>query len=157
MSIGGTIRTSDYIAAQFLHMRRTAVFFAGFVFVAVLLCFLLLKNPFSPQGAGFYLLCYFAALTAAFVLYIPIRAKRTLRQYKALSEPITIEVQELGLRFKRLNGEMLLPWSHLQKWRYNRRVLLLYVEDRLFHMVPSHFFSSANDFAAFVNVLNRRG
>jgi len=86
-------------------------------------------------------------------VFIPWRAKRSYKQYKALSEPVSVEVRDDGLFFKRENGEGLLPWSHIVKWRQNKKLLLLYPTNNVFHLIPHHFFSTPEAFSAFKEVI----
>jgi hypothetical protein len=143
MVVEGSIKEGDYVAAQFLHMRPRPLFAA---LGAILLCIFLLVLFFNRDIAGFVVL--FAL--AAFPLYTLWSAKRAFRQYKALSEPQAIEVKESGLYFKRENGEALVPWSHVRKWRHNNKLLLLYPASRLFHLIPSHFFTSHESYLNFL-------
>jgi len=97
-----------------------------------------------------------AYLALWFLVFIPWHAKRNYRQYKALSESVSLEVREGGVFFKWSNGEALIPWSHIVKWRHSKTLLLLYPTSNVFHLVPSHFFATSDAFAEFVQVLKDR-
>ena len=87
---------------------------------------------------------------------IPWRARRTFREYKALSEPFSMEVRDDGLFFERQNGSGLVPWGHLVKWRANSSLVLLYPARNLFYLVPKHCFPDSEQFAQFQARLTER-
>jgi hypothetical protein len=67
-----------------------------------------------------------------------------------------MEVREDGLYFKRQNGEGLVPWSHILKWRHNKKIILVYPVANVFYMIPSHFFSTSEGYAALVKNIEAR-
>src|SRR5689334_14765036 len=107
----GIITERDYVAAQFLHIRpRRALAIVGVLLVAAFIWTLVV----APSPLMFGIIAY---LVVWFGLYIPWRAKRNYRQYKQISERISIEIREDGLFFSAKNGTNLVPWSHIFKWR----------------------------------------
>ena len=93
------------------------------------------------------LLFGFLVILAVYVLIvIPWHAKKTYRNYKALSLPVTVEVLDEGLRFESPTGNNLAPWDHFVKWRKNKNLILVYPTKRLFHLLPRHFFETSADF-----------
>jgi YcxB-like protein len=144
MVVEGTIEERDYIASQYLHLRPRPVFA---VIGLLLLALFVWALAAAPSIIMFGVLVY---LVSAYALYIPWSAKRNYRQYKALSTPVSMEIRTDGLYFKQQNGEGLVPWSHVHKWRHNKKMLLLYPTGNVFHLVPSHFFPSQESFGTFV-------
>jgi len=150
MSISGQLKEGDYVAAQFLHMRPRRVY----AIIGVLLsCLAILAVVYSHS---LILILCLAYLAGCFFIYLPFRAKRTFRQYKALSERMTVEIRDDGLFVRRINGEGLVPWSQIMKWRNNRKLVLLYPAGSVFHLIPSHFFPNENDFKSFLDTLESR-
>lgn len=150
MKFGGTLSEKDYVAAQFLHLRPRPVF--AFIGVFLLAAYALVLFVF-PSLLTFGVAVY---LVGSFLLYVPWRARRNFRQYAALSESVSVEVHPDGLRFTRKNGEGLLPWSEIRKWRRNQRLLLLYPASNIFHLLPSHFFASSEAYIEFINETEKR-
>ncbi len=150
MTVTGQLKEVDYVAAQFLHLRPKRVFAVIGLF---LLCLVVWAMVFA-QSYWFLLVLIYLAVFFAFI--IPFKAKRNFRQYKVLSEPLTMEVREDGLFFKRTNGEGLVPWSHIVKWKNNKKLAILYPARNLFYMVPNHFFASPVEFQEFVDTLKER-
>ncbi len=150
MIVTGQLKEVDYVAAQFLHLRPRPVFAViGLILLCLAICAIVYVHSFWFLFGLIYLVVFFAVI-------IPFKAKRTFRQYKVMSEPVTMEVLEGGLFFKRTNGEGLVPWSHIVKWKNNKKLAILYPAGNLFYMVPNHFFAGPVEFEAFVATLKER-
>lgn len=150
MPIEGQLTQNDYMAAQFLHLRPRPVFAVIGVILLALYAWALTQKPsFLLVGVGIYLAVYFTLL-------IPWQVRRTFRQYKALSELISVEIRDDGLFFKKPNSEGLFPWAHIIKWKRNKKLLLLYPADNLFYVLPSSFFPSQEAFNEFLRVMEEK-
>lgn len=150
MLIQGQLQESDYLAARFLHFFSKSflnffIWTMSGLFLVSSFILLVFGQPFS-----FYLVLFYFAVIFLFVYF---KAKRNFRQYRALSEPQTIEIRDEGLFFKRLHSEGLLPWSHIIKWRYNKKLVLLYPAGNIFYMIPRHFFANPEEYPAFLTEL----
>jgi YcxB-like protein len=144
----GSIKERDYIMAQFLHIRPRPVF----TVIGTLLLAVLTWAVFM----GFSSLLLFGAiayLIVFFFVYTPWWARKTFLQYKALSESVSMQVRSDGLFFKRQNGEELVPWSYIVKWRNNKKLLLLYPANNVFYIVPNHFFAKQEDYITFIDTV----
>lgn len=150
MRIEGIVREADYIRSQYLHLRPRPVLAALGILILGLLIWALLSVP------GWILPAAVAYLSLVFLVILPYRGRRNYRQYKALSEPTTIELRDEGIFFKRTNGEGLLPWSQIIKWRESKTLVLLYPANNMFHLVPRHFFATPDAFATFKEALRSR-
>jgi hypothetical protein len=150
MAIQGALTESDYVAAQFLHMRPRLVFA---VYGGLLLALTLWA---AAEAGSAVLIGCLAILAAYFALLIPFLAKRNFRSYKALAESVTVEARVDGLFFRRLNGEGLLPWADIRKWRQNKRLVLVYPANNIFHMIPRRFFENDESFKQFTALLETR-
>jgi hypothetical protein len=148
--IHGLLTEADYLAAQRLHMKPRSAFAIVALALVALAVASFIASPSWMLGAAL------AMLAATFFVYLPFNAKRTFRQYKALSEPTSIEVRDEGVYFKRETGEGLVPWSHVVKWRHSSTLLLLYPANRVFYLIPAHFFQDQSAFASFVSVIESK-
>ena len=149
MIIKGTCTEQDFVASQFLHLRpRPWLAVAGIIIICLAL-WALLRAPSIWFGAAFLYLVLWG-------LYIPFKAKRAFRQFKAMSEPTEIHVRDTGLFFKRTNGEGLVPWDEILKWRSNSKLVLLYPTSMVFYLVPAHFFDGAESYSAFIKIIQAR-
>jgi len=150
MPIQGTLSESDYVSAQFLHVKpRPALKITGLLLVAICIAVAI----FHPT---LWFIVALAYLVGSFLIYMPFKARRTFRQYKALSEHVTIEVRDDGLFFKRTNGEGLVPWSHILKWRANDKMLLLYPASSMFYLITTKFFPSQDSFIEFKTLIETK-
>jgi hypothetical protein len=149
--IQGELQQTDYVRAQFLHMRPRRSFAA----IGVLLLLLFAVAAFLGDGT-LPLVALLAFLGALFFVYIPWRARRAFRQYKALSEPIKVTIQDEGLHFEREHGSGLLPWAQIRKWKGSNQLILLYPADHIFHLLPRHFFMNEPEFSGFQATLEAR-
>ena len=150
MQAEGVIQESDYVRSQYLHIRPRPILAVIGVVILALFAWALVASPsWVMTGVAAYLALWFLVI-------IPWRAKKIYRQYKALSESVSVEVRDDGLFFKRSNGEGLVPWSHIVKWRQSKKLLLLYPANNIFHLVPSHFFPTQEAYAAFGKVVKGR-
>jgi hypothetical protein len=149
MQIQGQIQEADYMSAQSLHRHKLSFLILPLILVASLLELLL----FFVDELNPFVVALLVVLTTFYFFYLPYLHKRHYRQYKALSESVTVEVRDDGLFFKRINSEALVPWSHITKWRHNKKLVLLYPVGNAFYIIPSHFFSSPEEFQTFLTVL----
>jgi ABC-type bacteriocin/lantibiotic exporter with double-glycine peptidase domain len=149
MAISGQIRESDYVAAQWIHIRPNLLMsILGVILMAIIIWTLFLDAPIVS-------ICILILIAIYFGLIAPWYTRRIFRKYKALSEKLEIDIQDSGLHFKRETGEGLMPWSHIIKWKRNKTLVLLYPTDNVFIMIPSHLFPNNGDFTAFVSILEK--
>jgi hypothetical protein len=148
--IQGALTLADYMAAQRLHLKPRPMFaIVGAILVLVALGTMFLA-PSWELGIAL------AVLAGMFFVHLPLKARRTFKQFKALSEPMAIEIREAGLFFKSTNGEGLVPWSHITRWRRSNTMMLLYPASGFFYMVPSSFFSDQAEFSEFATVVEAK-
>ena len=83
-------------------------------------------------------------------------ARRTFREYKALSEPVSFEIREDGLYARRTHGEGLVLWSELLKWKKNQNLVLLYPAKNIFYMIPRRFFDNTEQFESFLTLVGAK-
>jgi hypothetical protein len=148
--IQGQLKQSDYVAAQYLNIKPRL----GFAIIGVLLlaCVLIVM----VLSRSLVLAICVAYLVLMYAVFIPFGAKRSFRLYKALSEHTVVEVRADGLFFKRANGEGLVPWNEIVKWKKNNSLVLLYPTNNVFYLVPAHFFESPGDFTSFCGLVESR-
>lgn len=150
MTITGTITESDYVAAQFLHMRPRVVFAViGVLLVGLYLWFVLMRPKPFPIALLVFMVGYFT-------VYLPWAAKSAYRKYKAISEPVELELREDGLFARNPHAQSVTPWDHIGRWRKGKLMVLLYPTDNLFMIVPSHMFGSPEHYAEFTKALESR-
>lgn len=159
--IQGTYTTADLTAATWTNMRpRRSIGIAGIVIVA--LFFLALWSDFARSrggSQGWQLYLGFGApiyLALVFGLWLPYRIRRTFKQRKDLQRSCSFTATPEGLRFASEGVEGVKPWGDYLKWREGRKVLLLYISDGHFQMIPKRFFESGEALSAFRTLLESK-
>jgi hypothetical protein len=147
----GILTEADSVDAKWLHFRRPAVFV--FFLLYVVFAELLMGMIHAPLWV---LAVVPPILVATVVVTIPWHAKRAFRLYKALSERFSVDARPEGLFFRRTNGESLLPWNHIVRWRRNRKVLILYPTTNIYHVLPARLFADAEAYEAFARMLDEQ-
>lgn len=148
--IHGQIKEEDYVAAQFVHIRPRPLFaVVGILLVLSAILTVFIAGSVIVGAALAYFMLYF-------LVFIPYSARKNYRLYKAISEPVTVTIQEDGIFFKREGGEGLMKWSEIVKWRPSKKLVLLYPTNNLFYLLPSHIFSQESGFEAFKKLLEEK-
>jgi hypothetical protein len=100
-------------------------------------------------GFGFwYAVVYF--------LIVPTRAGLTYRRQKALQRPYDVGWNANGVAIDNEFSNGVTPWSDYRKWRESKGLFLLYLSDRLFHLLPKRAFANEDAVATFRGVLRER-
>jgi len=144
----GTLTEADCVDAKWLHFRRPSVlmFFLLYLAAPDLLMWMI-------QAPLWVLAVIPPVLVATAAMTIPWHAKRAFRMYKAMSEHFSVDSRPDGLFFRRTNGEALLPWDHIVRWRSDRKVLILYPTTNLYHVLPARLFVDSEGYEAFAKML----
>jgi hypothetical protein len=95
------------------------------------------------------------AILFAIALFVrgPRLSRQHYRQYKAIQEPITIELLDGGIRLSLPDGESNVPWSKIFQWRQNEQFILVFKMRLLFHIVPKSIARDGFDIALLVKRL----
>jgi YcxB-like protein len=150
VSIHGKISLSDYLAGVRLHYRPRPWLAAAATLTIVCLVWLSIRW----HDWGLALLPAYVA--AVLLIFVPLRARRSFRQNKGLSEPMTIELRDDGLYLTNTYSNGLMPWSHVHKLKSNSRITLIYRTGQMFHLIPSRFFETVRDYEVFVQTVKAR-
>ncbi|MHC9511069.1 YcxB family protein [Kangiella sp. M94] len=95
-------------------------------------------------------------LTVHFFVLIPWRVKKVYHEYSAIQEPTSISFSDEGLEFSSANGKGLFPWSDIRKIKKNNSLILIYPNRINFHLIPSHFFNSKEEFDEFAKLVDSK-
>jgi len=141
--IDGMYELSDYQhgnkrhAAKQWSIRRVLVLFI-LVLMALGLGYILstLTNP----DLLLWLVLFLLALAIAFLIYtfvlFPAQVKKIFYQQKELSLPFHMKLDEKGLLFQNELSSSLRPWNLFTKWDEDEKIMLLYLNDMMFVMIP---------------------
>ncbi|MBV1687117.1 YcxB family protein [Novosphingobium sp. G106] len=145
-----TLGESDLVEAFRLNARRAAIrpLVLAAVLVTALLVLLLAISPLARQSLtsrpltlmleGALALAALLLLLAVLVRPLIFRklAQRSLAQRADLAGPVEWEFGAEGIRHTTIHSDSRYPWAALRGWRENEAVLLLYIADNLFYIVP---------------------
>jgi hypothetical protein len=143
MKVQFRITENEYVAAARLHAWRhfiaswhSTANLLGLGAIVVLVGIGLWERVVSVFALVFIALIISIWAAWNLLLYVPRRARRHYRQYKAIQEPITAELTDAGIRFSNSDGEGVLPWSKVLQWRQNGQFILIYTMPIMFYILP---------------------
>lgn len=152
MKISGQLLWTDYLKAQFLHMRpgkaigilRYVIY--GFVALAALAG--MVAGGVAESWPFFLpILLLFVYIFAYNYVFLPRRVRRLFEQNKELGAPVEHEITPEGLITTNQYGNSNRPWSLFRKWKESKDLLMLYITDFQFILLPRRFFTD-EQFAA---------
>jgi len=148
IEVNGTLQPNDYVRAQFLNLRPRPVYK---VVGVILLAAAIWAGWYSFSQGDIELLDYlFVAailfLILNFAVYLPWKTRRIYKQQKAMQRELTYRFDESGVFASNENGQSTTPWEDYLKWKQNDHMILLYLSDCLYHMIPKTLFHQSDDF-----------
>ncbi|MBT9556376.1 MAG: YcxB family protein [Myxococcales bacterium] len=153
MTIGGRLTEEDYVAAQIFNLKPKPW---QALFVVMVVGFAYLVLAFADPLRSLLVIAAPLAVVTLIALWARANAKRTYRQTKANSEPVTIEIDDEGLLFRSRMGEGRVPWAHIFKWRWSEEMVLIFPNGAMYYLIPRHFFQSNEDFESLLRSLHHR-
>ncbi|WP_457388844.1 YcxB family protein [Roseateles sp. P5_E1] len=141
------LSSDDYLSAIRAGFKPRPAFAAlGILIVVLALAALvfMLGSWWRGEGSwsdvlGVLAICYFPAW---YWFYLPWKVRRLYAQQRSLHQPASVEIGEAGLQFRTVNGEGLMPWENVYRWRETKVVFVLYQSDLLFSLIPKRYFDS---------------
>lgn len=138
----GVVSYSDYLAAHRLHRHKAAVVMNWLMVVVAIVgpATIFLGN----WKWGIIILCGgIGGLAGEFFqahFFLPRKVKKLYAQYKGIASPVTYEwdAERLIGRSEMGRGER--QWKDYSNVKENDRVLLLYITDHLFEVIPKQWF-----------------
>ncbi len=151
------ISEKDYVGAMKLYSKITPKIAAisGVVVIALLIASIFGCGAIQAGAIGGLIGGAVVALLGRYLVN-PILARRHYRKYKAIQEPITISLKEEGVHFSSPDGEVLLKWEQVLKWRQNDEYLLIYPMPRMFHIIPKSIAGSGFELSPIISSLQDR-
>jgi len=154
--IHARLEVDDYLAAQQLHTRWTRRQLG--VVAAMLGAGLLLAWASMHERWAFVVACSLlggavggiVAREVARRFVLPWRSRRVFTQQKSLQRPVEFWWDDDALHGSNDRGSNSTPWSDYVKWRQSERIILLYLSDAMFQMVPKRCFDGPAQLAAFL-------
>jgi hypothetical protein len=148
IEVKGIIQPGDYVKAQYLHMRPRPLYeILGIIVLA--LFFWATWIAITDDDHDAFDLLYLAliiALILNYTVYIPWKTRRVYRQHKALQRELSFKFDATGALVTNENGQSRMPWSDYLRWKQNDHLILIYLSDSMYHMLPSRLFVDPDDF-----------
>jgi hypothetical protein len=154
----------DYVEAQLSHFGRTLgkIFVPGVVVLGAAFAVTLVIALTDPATAS-QLVPSWIFLAALFVLMILLRSgmlprmlhRMQFNRLRALHGPIRFEAREGDIAYCTGTSESITKWEAFEKWKESNGGFLLYVQPRLYFLVPKRVLDEAQ-VAAFRELLKSR-
>lgn len=153
-----TISQEECIKASNLNCRPTAKRLTCLA-IFILVVTSLLSNfvvTGNIQNFGFVLICVIAAIIGFEILLYLLRVYIVRRNYRLspiVHQACSIHFLENGLLFKSKNGENLLEWKYIIKWRQNKEFILVYLTPYQYSIIPKRLEANGLDITSLENAL----
>ncbi len=158
IEINGKLKPQDFVSAQYLHIRPRLGFkiLGAVILLAIVWAIWYSFFGTSLKNAGwkdFLFLASLVYLLFYFYFLIPWQARRRFRQQKSLHREVKMRFAESGVNAVNETGRVTIPWSDYLRWKENDHIVLLYVSDTNFHMIPKSFFQDVTETRRFLDLL----
>jgi hypothetical protein len=157
MSAEFTISEDDYARAVQLGSplapwRIGLLVLMGLVLIA---CAIWGPSPVREASMG-GLLVLLAVVAGSRLFLVRYMARKSYRSYKAIQMPVHAELTADGLALRSSDGEGVLRWDKVLKWRQDDKLVLIYLAPRLFHIVPKSIASQGFDLQGLLHALQTK-
>ncbi|WP_163832217.1 YcxB family protein [Spartinivicinus ruber] len=152
-----SITEDDYVRAMKLFSKITtkaAVIYLIIIGVAVIAA--IFGSPVIKGSAIGGLVGGGSVAIVMRFLINPILSRRDYRKYKAIQEPIKIHLLNEGVQFSASDGEGIVRWEQVHKWRQNDDYLLIYPMPGLYHIIPKSIAESGFDLSGLITTLHEK-
>lgn len=162
MTLHYRISRSDYERASRLHTRPRAAFkVAGLLLLfSAAAALFFAAHMFFTAGHGLFtailILCGLTYFTLLFLVLIPRFVRRSYVRQGRLAGLQTVDVCEGGLVLGNSVGQGSLPWASVLRWKASKHVVIVYVSDGRFIILPGHAFPSAEGFRMLEQLLDEK-
>ncbi len=147
MQFRGTYDWTDFRHAQLLHAQKSLgarlLYYATYPIVGLVLVWGFWWNILGqfPFNLMLVLLVLIVFMDLYSFFFLPRKFKRIFQQTKELNLPMEFEITEEGLTITNMLGSLLRPWKNFLKWKEDKAMLMLYLSDVSFVMLPKRFFT----------------
>jgi hypothetical protein len=144
----GQYEVADYLHANRLNGRSQPgrVLLISLLYLVVGCQLVVMVGFFIPSQiwAGLVGILLLAAILALYYLvYTPWRIRKIFRQQRELSLPFRLQIDANGVRFENEVGNNHRPWKMFTKWSEDKRLMMLFLSDNSFVMLPHRLLAPA--------------
>lgn len=160
-TVSGTYTPRDIMSATWVSLRPQRLVRVIGVLVLLLVLWSGWMGFFGPRaepGGWLRWVVPAAALYFGFVggVLLPLKSRRAFEQRKDLQRPCSFTASDAGLLFSTEGTTSMKPWSDYLKWKEGDAVLLLYMADYAYQIIPKRFFASTVDLEAFKAIVGQK-
>ena len=149
--VTGSVSYADYLAAYRLHRHRVATAMNWLMVGLTVVGALTLLGGY--RWWGIVISCTsVGGLIGEFVqarIFLPWKVKKLYGQHKGIAEPITYEWDSQRLLAKGETGHGEYKWKDYAKVKEDDKVVLFYITDYLWHVVPKAWFNEPAELEEF--------
>ncbi len=145
MRFQGQLTWNDYLHSQVLNSRPTGAAVAATYALITIVGIGVLTGFFLTITGQLDLFVLLVALVAIGYLlftryfWLPRRARHLFTQQKDMGLAFEAEITEEGLKLSNELGSSLRPWKNFVKWKEDRELLLLFLSDITYVLLPKRF------------------
>ena len=158
LEMKGVIDASDYVRAQYLHLRPRLIYkILGFLVLAAFVWAAWLSLTVGDLDVmDFVFIALPILLILNFAVYLPWKTRRLYKQQKSLQGELTFSFDEDGVTVQSENGSWRTAWTDYVRWKKNDQLVLLYLSDCMYHMIPKRFSTEAGDFDTLCELVGQK-
>ncbi|MBF0434374.1 MAG: YcxB family protein [Magnetococcales bacterium] len=166
MDVSGYLHESEFVSAQLLHDKISRNTLDYFLYLMVVITAVLIGLVLYDHDdyAGRQMVKVLGGLVGGIVggllakivmryLYIPVKSKRIFQQHKIIQLPFSLTWNGDELISESKQGLIRILWSDIVKWKDNDQIILIYVSDINFVVIPKRIFSDLTVLASFMDHL----
>jgi hypothetical protein len=138
----------EFIAAHYLHHRPSLRPIFKVLGVTLLLIFIMVfvmrwLYPSRFDTSDFVLVIFIGLLILQYGVILPLRVKKSYYQNKFHQHETNSQLDDAGIHIKSDLGENHIPWDHFIKWKENKSLIIIYITDLQFLVIPKRCLGSA--------------
>jgi hypothetical protein len=147
MSIKGQLSEQDFIDFQELNLKQPKIFSCCMIYIYFIFFLIIISIIFSGyRDINNYLYLFpIAFIIILFSLFryvlMPNNWKKLFAQNKELNLPFEVELNEDAIIFTTELSTSKRPWKNFIKWKYDKKLILLYHADNMATMLPKRIFN----------------
>ena len=140
------ISEDDYLKALILGGLFSWKYYLRVSLIALLLAVMLFIAPETGQymAAGGLIGVVIFIVLARYVI-LPAKIRKNYQKYKLMHDEVGIQLEDEGIHHTVPDGEQLIRWEKIVKWRHNYAYILLYISPRLFLVIPKSIVAKGFD------------
>lgn len=148
--IEGTYQAEDYQKAielhsfpKFMGISFHLAWFGLFIFniLASLFIFLSIDGLLAIKYFLLLIIVVMLIVSIFYYVYLPYKVKKIFAQQKEIQLPFKMEIGEGGVFIQNSMSQAARTWDMFTKWKENKNILMIYISDAAFVMLPVRLFS----------------